>query len=546
MSIPDNMESVSIEHLTTTIAVLSYIKVHGLDGLLTQPSKAKTNGYKRAAHKIVSIINDLNKQYYKAKLSLKMKMKVLDQKKVSKCGLLQLRNSRMGMATSGTFHQLLSAAKPAQRLKGIEPLVDKDEKKTSTKQKLSAPMKKTSARITRSKRCYVCKKMFNTLHHFYDQLCTSCGDTNFQKRHQEIPLHDNQVSLVTGGRVKIGYQIALKLLRASNGGDVFVTTRFPNDAAARYSLEDDYDTWKHRLRIFGLDFRNIAALETFTRMLNKDLDRLDIVINNAAQTIQRPNAYFEHLRPKEESTTIRWPTVLSQDTPLIFDQKAIVASPTLPFNKQKRVQSIVNKDTKTSTAIIQERSQTEVIFPIGQFDVDHQQIDRRSVNSWKLRHHQIQTQELAETMLINMMAPFILMRDLKELMSKTSKTSTSKGTFIINVSSMEGSFTRTKTTNHPHTNCAKAYLDMMTRTSASEYYTHSSIFVNSVDTGWVTNENPRPEDSQFIAPIDEVDAAARILDPIVVALSAGTFHYGRFFKDYKPLHTLNERVDLSP
>jgi NAD(P)-dependent dehydrogenase (short-subunit alcohol dehydrogenase family) len=95
--------------------------------------------------------------------------------------------------------------------------------------------------------------------------------------------------------------------------------------------------------------------------------------------------------------------------------------------------------------------------------------------------------------------------------------------FIVNVSSMEGKFYRRKLATHPHTNMAKAALNMLTRTSASEYQKYS-IYMTAVDTGWINDENPieraarTAETHNFATPLDEIDAAARILDPIFAPL----------------------------
>ncbi|HEX5819701.1 MAG TPA: oxidoreductase, partial [Gemmatimonadales bacterium] len=92
--------------------------------------------------------------------------------------------------------------------------------------------------------CYVCKQDYSTIHHFYDQLCPSCSDLNFRKRTELADLR-GRVALLTGGRVKIGYQAGLKLLRA--GAHLLVTTRFPRDSARRYAAEPDFEEWGHRL-----------------------------------------------------------------------------------------------------------------------------------------------------------------------------------------------------------------------------------------------------------------------------------------------------------
>src|SRR6185436_15507244 len=130
-------------------------------------------------------------------------------------------------------------------------------------------------------------------------------------------------------------------------------------------------------------------------------------------------------------------------------------------------------------------SQSEM-FPVGLLDRDLQQLDLRGRNSWRLLLDEISTVELLEVQLVNAIAPFILNARLKPLMTRTPE----RDKHIVNVSAMEGQFYRRfKTTRHPHTNMAKAALNMMTRTSAADYHA-DGIHMNSVDTGWITDEDP--------------------------------------------------------
>lgn len=148
-------------------------------------------------------------------------------------------------------------------------------------------------------------------------------------------------------------------------------------------------------------------------------------------------------------------------------------------------------------------------------------------------------------MFVNAIAPFVLNSRLKPLMETPTVR---PDRYIINVSAMEGKFYRYKMPNHPHTNMAKAALNMLTRTSSEDLAKKSRIFMNSVDTGWINDENPLEKASKiaktnlFQTPIDEIDAAARILDPIFVGVNAdeestngesGAKEYGKFYKDYK-------------
>ncbi|HMA11698.1 MAG TPA: SDR family oxidoreductase, partial [Steroidobacteraceae bacterium] len=150
--------------------------------------------------------------------------------------------------------------------------------------------------LNSARACYVCKQPFTQVHRYYDSMCQECGDFNYAKREYTADL-SGRVALVTGARVKIGYQAALKLLRA--GARVVALTRFPVDAAARYAQEPDYAEWRERLQVHGLDLRHTPSVEIFSRWLAAELPRLDYVLNNACQTVRRPAGFFRHLLERE-------------------------------------------------------------------------------------------------------------------------------------------------------------------------------------------------------------------------------------------------------
>jgi NAD(P)-dependent dehydrogenase (short-subunit alcohol dehydrogenase family) len=392
--------------------------------------------------------------------------------------------------------------------------------------------------LNRELDCYVCKQPFTKVHRYYDSLCEPCGDFNYGKREQTADL-GGHYAVVTGARVKIGYQAALKLLRA--GAHVVAATRFPVDAASRYAKEADFSAFRERLQIFGLDLRHTPSVELFARFLAQRLPRLDYVVNNACQTVRRPAGFFRHLLDAEAtplaSLPADWRSVLASHDELC---RALDASPG-EATKALAVSPAQGEGLVRSAALSQRRyldedyRASEALFPPNRYDEDLQQIDLRAVNSWRLRLHEVETPELLEVHLVNAIAPYILNARLKPLLVATP----GRHKHVVNVSAVEGQFYRTtKTAKHPHTNMAKAALNMMTRTSAPDFVT-DGIHMNAVDTGWVTDEDPavhaaRKAELGFSPPLDIIDGAARIVDPICVGRLTGEHVWGQFLKDYKP------------
>ena len=403
------------------------------------------------------------------------------------------------------------------------------------------PIKPNVPTFSKKVSCYVCKSRFHELHHFYDQLCPKCGDFNFQKRSQECDF-TGRIALVTGGRVKIGYQITLYLLR--HNCTVVVTSRFNKDCFTRFAQESDFDSFKDCLTIYPLDLRDLSGIMKFVEHLNNKLPKLDILINNAAQTVRRDAIYYQHLLDVESKSldSFNNPAIyqcLPQDFGILNS-----TSHSMMFQLPNRSESLtlqIQPDKVSSLGASVLQSQFPVLgsdlnpnlsnFPKDVLDINAQQVDLSTNTSWNKQLNDVDIFEFAETQVINCWAPFILCSKLKPLMSHGEN----QNKFIINVASMEGKFDyQNKTSRHPHTNMSKAALNMLTRTCGSSL-AESGIYMNSVDTGWVSEmiQNKLFKKDRTV-PLDEIDGAMRVLDPIIIGINEGKLMHSLFLKDYTP------------
>lgn len=355
--------------------------------------------------------------------------------------------------------------------------------------------------------CYVCKAKNVKPHEFYHKMCQVCGIYNLVKRNQTVDL-TGKIAIVTGARIKIGFETALKLLRAN--ATVIVTSRFVADAKRRFALETDYSSFNSRLVICKLDLCSIKSVEEFIAYIKANYVHLDILINNAAQTLHKPDEFFaaemklDAMESKLESKSTESKSTDASNQPE-------------PTEKESAVK--IAAESSTATQI------TKYIDEYGQL------ADIRRVNSWILHPTDVPTVECVEVHIINSIAPFVLIKSLTPLLASSDNK---KCSHICNVSSMEGSFNKAyKSSAHVHTNMAKASLNMITRTIGTHYTTNYNILVNSIDTGWIDDMTPI-HFPKITPPLDVIDGAARILAPIFDYYTSGLSYTGCFLKDYKP------------
>ena len=368
--------------------------------------------------------------------------------------------------------------------------------------------------VGRANRCYVCSQPYRQLHSFYHMLCPKCGDRCWPKREQSSDLSGRR-ALVTGGRIKIGFESALKLLRA--GAEVHVTTRFPQDAAVRFSEQADFGQWSDRLTIHRVDFRNLPGLFEFIDDFRTQVGSLNILINNAAQSVKRSQEYhqrlasFEHAKLTSEQTELLGATVKPTNAARIASQSGV----------------------QTNLTVNQWLAE---VAPLHLLRDDDDRHDQREQNSWTQRLSDIQPVELLEVLLINSAAPALMVRGFRDLFCQSPFSDR----FIVNVSGADGTFRLSKSGLHPHVNMSKAAMNMITRSCSRDFAT-DGICINSVDTGWITHEGSYSyrklrSEQGFVPPFDTIDGAARVLDPVFRFAGSDPVNItsGALFRNFEP------------
>ena len=389
--------------------------------------------------------------------------------------------------------------------------------------------------------CYICKADYTLVDAFYHWLCPSCAAMSHAKRDQRTDLSGRR-ALLTGGRAKIGMHIALRLLR--DGAHTTITTRFPHDAMRRFAGLPDAADWIDRLKVVGIDLRDPTQVISLADEVAAD-GPLDILINNACQTVRRTPGAYSRLVDAESAPLpegVRLPEMITFDRISEAHPAAIAGAlgteAVAHHDGESSEAALAHHNAATITALALKAGSASLAAHLDGTAVDAGGLlpDLQTTNSWTQVVDQVDPLELLEVQLCNQTAPFLLVSRLRPAM-RAAVQAGARRAYVVNVSAMEGQFSRRyKGPGHPHTNMSKAALNMLTRTSAGEMFESDRILMTAVDTGWITDERPHQDKLRHAgdgwhAPLDLVDGAARVYDPIVRG-EAGEDLLGCFLKDY--------------
>lgn len=388
-------------------------------------------------------------------------------------------------------------------------------------------------------------------------VCLVCTAAN-QRRREDRENLAGYTAVVTGGRCKVGYEASLMLLRC--GAFVVTSTRFPLSAAQRFLQEPDADHWQHRLHIYGADFTSFPSLQGFIAQLAAYY-KVDVLVNNAAQTIRRPPAYYRSLLDNEKELSgssghhgvvqslVRvagrdpWQIVAATMPQARLMARAFSSSCSascclaVPVARGSALAGPIGPpglDEEVHSATVQEVAEAALLFPAGAEDEHGEQLDLRRRTSWNtsLARGGIEPQELLEVLAVNTAAPYLLLQGLLPSLLRPAADTGAQGRFVVNVSSAEGLFSNlgasAKGPEHPHSNMAKAALNMLTKTAASELASQG-VYCVAVDPGWVSLMQPHTGNTaaagdggslRRLPPLSAADGAARVVAPILDGVRA--------------------------
>eukprot|EP00039_Didymoeca_costata_P015396 m.260769 g.260769 ORF g.260769 m.260769 type:complete len:1312 (+) comp16214_c0_seq10:98-4033(+) len=389
-------------------------------------------------------------------------------------------------------------------------------------------------------KCYMCRARIDPVETLSERprVCDACEFLNSSKRTQSADL-SNTVAVVTGGRCRIGYATAIRLLRL--GATVIVTSRFPNTTARKYALEKDWSVWKDKLFIYGLDFRHMPSVAQFTASVASQHPQINLLINNAAQTIRRPLSYTsilakENAQPlsDEAASRIVWQSNFGAldghhlEDGKVFSLLSLENAESRPEIDEKddgsaqKVKAKAAVQVKAKAAVkkkVVAKKKTTDADEIAR-DKDGEPIDTRKTTTWNTPSLGVDPLEYLEVQFINVHAPWQIIQNLRPCLNAAGKDGKA---LIVNVTSAEGIFNTggfdetqpSSKKHHAHTNMAKAALNMLTYSLASEL-SQTNVSVLSVDTGWVSQMVP--DSRAHITsdpPLTCEDGAARVLDPFI-------------------------------